>query len=299
MKEVVVVGDGNVGLFAQSLVDAVGAPEAVEVLYNRGAGVPESLKLIQEYEQAARPLHRMWIIHVGLTDVLASKGEELVSQFEGLCEGKGRSTIICSIPEVTQRGGEARARIVMANALLKKLCKRRRMRYMDLGVNGFEDHLSGDGVSYGREAICKVVQKLKEPISRFLGADGAAPCREAHGSTGNVVVDPENQPRISQAPSPGSGQAATPDRGATALMGGAQHSKPKALGWRGKQKSLERKEQGKRPGSYSKGWESTTAKQELEAGPRSSVVRGLEAWIQDIISEQLSRSWPTLNSPRG
>ncbi|KAH9368349.1 hypothetical protein HPB48_004541 [Haemaphysalis longicornis] len=86
-KEVVVVGDGNVGLFAQGLVDTVGVPEAVEVLYDRGAGVPESLKLIQEYEHAARPLHRMWIIHVGFTDVLASKGEELVSQFEGLCEG--------------------------------------------------------------------------------------------------------------------------------------------------------------------------------------------------------------------
>lgn len=298
-KEVVVVGDGNVGLFAQSLVDAVGAPEAVEVLYNRGAGVSESLKLIQEYEQAARPLHRMWIIHVGLTDLLASKGEELVSQFEGLCEGKGRSAIVCSIPEVTQRGGEARARIVMANALLKKLCKRRRLRFVDLGINGFEDHLAGDGVSYGREAISKVIRMLQEPITRFLGADGAALSREACGMTGNGVGDPENQPRVPRAPSPKSGKAAKPDRCAAGPTGGTQQSRPRAFGWRGKQVSLERKEQGQRPGPYAKSWEARTADQELEAVSRSSVVRGLEAWIQEAISEQLSRSWPMLSSLRG
>ncbi|KAH9365709.1 hypothetical protein HPB48_004448 [Haemaphysalis longicornis] len=187
----------------------------------------------------------------------------------------------------------------MANARLKKMCKRRRLRYVDLGINGFEGHFSGDGVSYGGEAISKVIQKLKEPISRFLGADCATLSREDSGWTGNVVVNPENQPRISQAVSPMRGQAAAPHRGARGRTGGALQSKPNAFEWRGKQVNLERKEQAQRPGPCPKGWGAKTTKQELEAGSRSSVVRGLETWIQEVISEQLSRSWPTLSSPTG
>lgn len=52
-KEVVVVGDGNLGLVAQSLVAKVGATNGVEVLYNKGATVVDALRLMQEYEQAA------------------------------------------------------------------------------------------------------------------------------------------------------------------------------------------------------------------------------------------------------
>lgn len=45
MAEVVVVGDGNVGLVAQSLVAKVGAANSVEVLYNKGATVADALRL--------------------------------------------------------------------------------------------------------------------------------------------------------------------------------------------------------------------------------------------------------------
>ncbi|KAH9374804.1 hypothetical protein HPB48_019039 [Haemaphysalis longicornis] len=133
---------------SSGLVAEVGAPQCTEVVYCKGATVAQSLKLVEECERTARPVHRLWVLHVGLPDLLAAKGEEVVSRVEEWCEGRGRSVLTCSIPEVTQRGGETRAGIVMANAQLKKLCKRRRIPFLDLAANGLDNNFSTDEVRW-------------------------------------------------------------------------------------------------------------------------------------------------------
>lgn len=68
---------------------------------------------------------------------------------------------------------------MLTNAQLKRLCRHRRIRFVDTTINGFANHFTVDGVSYSEEGIRKVVEKLATPITHFLGWECAAPVREA------------------------------------------------------------------------------------------------------------------------
>lgn len=294
-KEVVVVGDGNVGLVAQSLVERVGATNSVEVLYNKGATVADARRLMQEYEQAARALPRMWILHVGLTDLLRAKEEEVVRQLEKLSENRERPLIICAIPEVTQRGGETRARIVLTNAQLKRMCKQRRIRFADTTVNGFANDFTVDGVSYNEEGIRKVVEKLTTPITRFLGWECVTPFRGAPESatrtkTHRKATD-ENTPQgDAWSPTEGSGRTLAPDR----RVAGHRCVAPKL-----NHEPDARERKYVEPRLQQLGEVAKMPYGEWNGAPRFPEMKGLEALFQEWMREQLIRSWPRLGSANG
>ncbi|KAH9360855.1 hypothetical protein HPB48_009351 [Haemaphysalis longicornis] len=296
-KEVVVVGDANVGLLAKGLVSEVGAPQCIEAVYCKGATVAQSLKLVEEYERAARPVHRLWVLHVGLPDLLAAKGEEVLSRVEEWCEGRGRSVLICSIPEVTRRGGETRARVVMANGQLKKLCKRRRIRFLDLSANGSDDHFAADGVSYGSEGIRRVIKQLATPMARFLDVEAGTLSWNARRSTGrpetlSVADDLKMSQNGLHATSMGSRR---PDCNlcAACQVGKAQRSCKQS------EKHPNRKTPTQRPEPRKPTNGSTTKAQDPghNLAPKNSVPT--EARIKELIQEHLSRRWPTLGPAWG
>ncbi|KAG0425788.1 hypothetical protein HPB47_027071 [Ixodes persulcatus] len=69
-REVIIAGDGNVLRIARALIEEVQAPQSMEFITNRGATTEVVHKIIETYEEKARNVPRMYILHVGLNDVL-------------------------------------------------------------------------------------------------------------------------------------------------------------------------------------------------------------------------------------
>ncbi|KAG0444362.1 hypothetical protein HPB47_013882 [Ixodes persulcatus] len=67
-REVLIVGESNVERIAQPFVSAVNNPQSVEVMFNRKATAEQVHTMIDEYEEGAREIPRMYIIHVGIND---------------------------------------------------------------------------------------------------------------------------------------------------------------------------------------------------------------------------------------
>ncbi|CAN7984206.1 unnamed protein product [Ixodes hexagonus] len=64
LREVIVAGDGNVGRFAEVLVQNVGIPDSVEFLYRKGATVEQAHEAITEYEDQARDVPRTYVLNL-------------------------------------------------------------------------------------------------------------------------------------------------------------------------------------------------------------------------------------------
>lgn len=200
--------------------------------------------------------------------------------------------LVCSIPEVTRRGGETRARIVMANAQLKKLCKRRRIRFLDLAANSSDDHFAADGVSYGSEGIRQVVKQLAPPMARFLGVEAGTMSWNARRSTGQPeALSAADHLNMSQdglhATSMGS-RRPNYNLCAACHVGKVQHSCKKSGNHQNRKIPKRRTEPRKTTNR------SATKAQDPEhnLAPKNSV--SMEARIEELIQEHISRRWPTL-----
>ncbi|KAH9374635.1 hypothetical protein HPB48_018953 [Haemaphysalis longicornis] len=118
-REVILVGDANVSKFGADAQKAIGAPGAVGLLYAKKATAATAIRYVKTYERKAKPICRIYVLHVGLVDVLLRAPEETVRNFEANWADRLGDLEVCSIPEITTRGGETRAAVVMANARLE------------------------------------------------------------------------------------------------------------------------------------------------------------------------------------
>lgn len=172
-KEVVVVGDENVGLVAATVVANVGSINAVEFIYGERTTLEEAIGYAAEYEKGAREVPRRFILHAGTHDILGGRPQEVVEVLEARWNGRPGSLVVCSVPEIAHRGGEVRAASILVNAKLKKWCKRTGSCFLDLSNMGKSQRLRKDGSTYATEYALEVGQAIGDIAARFLGVPPA------------------------------------------------------------------------------------------------------------------------------
>ncbi|KAM7311981.1 hypothetical protein ISCGN_008886 [Ixodes scapularis] len=138
-KEVLIVGDSNVGRFAPAFSEQMGGGQNFDVLLNRKATQPDDI---------VESLEKKWCFReVALT--------------------------VCSVPEVTSRGKENQAAAMMLNSRLRKMCKKIHTKYVDLSRNLVNDgFMEKDGLRYSNQGINMVTGRLVGLANRFLGRQG-------------------------------------------------------------------------------------------------------------------------------
>lgn len=168
-REVIIVGDGNVCAIATSVQKAIDLPKAVGCMYRKGSSpMGAAMESIERYDRKARPIQRRYVVHAGLTDVLKCQPEQVIRALDG---GTGRSTrlLVCSIPDVNNQGEEVRAAVLLANAQLRKWCKRARHRFINLNKGWGATMWEKEGLRYSPQGVSFVAEKICEATQRFLG----------------------------------------------------------------------------------------------------------------------------------
>ncbi|KAM7301325.1 uncharacterized protein ISCGN_016844 [Ixodes scapularis] len=171
LREVLIAGDHNVRQFAPAFHGEMTDGQSFEILMNRKATTATVHAMIEDYEKQARRIPRMYIVHVGINDLLLGHQPDAI--VEGLENkwGKRQSALtVCSIPEVTTRGREIQAAAMLLNAKLRKMCKKIRAKYVDftqdLAINAA---MKKDGMHYNHEGVRIVTNRLAEIARNFLG----------------------------------------------------------------------------------------------------------------------------------
>ncbi|KAG0413370.1 hypothetical protein HPB47_009476 [Ixodes persulcatus] len=173
-KEVLIVGDSNVGRFAPAFSERMGGGQNFDVLLNRKATVEIAHRMIADYEATARRIPRMYILHVGMQDLLqGQQPDDIVECLEKKWCFRQVALTVCSVPEVTSRGKETQAAAMMLNSRLRKMCKRIHAKYVDLSSNLVNDgFMEKDGLRYSNQGIHMVTGRLVGLANRFLGRQG-------------------------------------------------------------------------------------------------------------------------------
>ncbi|KAH9378339.1 hypothetical protein HPB48_009928 [Haemaphysalis longicornis] len=172
LREVVVIGDNNVGLMAATVGEVVAEPNTVEIIYSRNATMAEAVKYATEYHERARCVPRQYILHAGLQDVLWGNPDEMTNALDSMPTGRPGTLTICSIPEITSRGDETRAAVVLANARIKKWSRKTNSRFLNLNKSELAISFAKDGLSYDGDGAQTVGCTVGRVAKRFLD-----PCR--------------------------------------------------------------------------------------------------------------------------
>lgn len=88
LREVVIIGDNNVGLMAATVGEVVAEPNAVEIIYSRNTSMAEAVKYATEYQESARYVPRQYILHAGLQDVIRGNPDEMTSALDSMPTGR-------------------------------------------------------------------------------------------------------------------------------------------------------------------------------------------------------------------
>ncbi|KAM7313935.1 hypothetical protein ISCGN_003722 [Ixodes scapularis] len=173
-KEVLIVGDSNVGRFAPAFSEQMGGGQNFDVLLNRKATVEIAHRMIADYEATARRIPRMYILHVGMQDLLqGQQPDDIIESLEKKWCFREVALTVCSVPEVTSRGKETQAAAMMLNSRLRKMCKKIHAKYVDLSRNLVNDgFMEKDGLRYSNQGINMVTGRLVGLANRFLGRQG-------------------------------------------------------------------------------------------------------------------------------
>lgn len=98
-REVIVAGDSNVALFARALFEDVGDYRSIEIILNRDGTLEQIHELIETYEERARQVPRMYILHVGMNDILQGGQSDAIIEGLRLKWTKRKNALaICSVP---------------------------------------------------------------------------------------------------------------------------------------------------------------------------------------------------------
>ncbi|CAN7941547.1 unnamed protein product, partial [Ixodes pacificus] len=169
-REAIVVGDDNVPLFARALDREVGDSRRLEVLYNREGTAEVAEKLIEDYESQARKVRRLYVLHVGIKELLQGRRpEEIVDHLRNTWSKRSDVLAICAVPEVATRGKAVQAAAMLLNVKLGDLCQELRATYINLSKDLYHEDMTTDGLHYSQEGGRKVADRLARVISRFLG----------------------------------------------------------------------------------------------------------------------------------
>ncbi|CAN7982144.1 unnamed protein product, partial [Ixodes pacificus] len=168
-REAIVVGVDNVPRFARALDREVGDSRRLEVLYNRKATAEVAEKLIEDYESQARKVRRLYVLHVGIKELLQGRRpEEIVDHLRNTWSKRSDVLAICAVPEVATRGKAVQAAAMLLNVKLGDLCQELRATYINLSKDLYPEDMTTDGLHYSQEGGRKVAHRLARVISRFF-----------------------------------------------------------------------------------------------------------------------------------
>ncbi|KAH9365829.1 hypothetical protein HPB48_013365 [Haemaphysalis longicornis] len=145
-REVLIVGDANVGKMATAILEAMDSPGAVGLLYGRKATTATAFKYIASYERRAKSIPRRYVVHVGLVDLLRRTPDEIVHSLNTSSANGVDDIVVCSIPEVATRA----------------------RRFIDLSRGWQDTMLEKDGL-YSLEGAGFVAAKIAQATLPFLG----------------------------------------------------------------------------------------------------------------------------------
>ncbi|KAM7290239.1 hypothetical protein ISCGN_026886 [Ixodes scapularis] len=169
-REVIFAGDSNVARIAPTLHDEVRDPKRLEILLNRKGTVDVIHQLIDTYEEQARTVPRMYILHIGVNDILQGENpDSIVNRLQTRWSKRKSALAICSVPEIDSRGKGLQAATMLLNAKLKRLCKVIRAKFIDLSHGMTEKAMEKDGLHYQKERVRVVSEIVGAVASRFLG----------------------------------------------------------------------------------------------------------------------------------
>lgn len=168
-RELILVGDGNVGRIADAVRKVANSTKAVGFLYSKKANTEKAMRYVTSYEKEGRSVQRQYIVHAGLTDAIRRDPDAVTRALSVTWAERTARLAVCSIPEVTTRGDEVRAAIITANAQLKRWCRKNKHRFINLTKGWSPEKLDSDGLQYSPEGIRFAMEKMSPIIQGFLG----------------------------------------------------------------------------------------------------------------------------------
>lgn len=171
-REVVMAGDKNVSLLAETLMAETGSRGTFEFLYGAKTTMADAVRYATDFEKKAPSTQRQYILHAGIHDVLQGTSEGITDILSREWSGRRGQLTVCSIPEITSRGGEVRAAIVLANAKLKKWCRKTGQRFIDMNKIELPIGYGKDGFHYSEDSTRLISRLIGQSLVRFLDRGG-------------------------------------------------------------------------------------------------------------------------------
>ncbi|KAH9384573.1 hypothetical protein HPB48_026581 [Haemaphysalis longicornis] len=179
-REVVMAGDNNVSLLAETLMAETGSRGTFEFLYGAKAMMADAVRYATDFEKKAPSTQRQYILHAGIHDVLQGTSEGITDILSREWSGRRGQLTVCSIPEITSRGGETGQRFIDMNKIELPI---------GYGKDGF--HYSEDSTRLISRLIGQSLVRFLDrgrptrlgkpkPLTRMLSKEGQLPVQHGH-----------------------------------------------------------------------------------------------------------------------
>lgn len=196
--EVLIIGDGNVPRIAGALRRIWDNTVHVEQRSKRKATADRLQHLLRRHNDTKSRGAGLVVIHAGIQDVLnGSQPGDIAQAIRECVAPSTQRLVICSAPEVATRGKEMRAKAMLLNTELRKVCGALKATFVDLSdMLAGDERLAQDGIHYLSATTRQVATLLAQVIRPFLGLQGprkssGKPNHTSRGKSEPNVTAPE------------------------------------------------------------------------------------------------------------
>lgn len=172
-EKVLIVGDTNASRITRALQRQLGGSGKRNVHWYRVQRAQEEdiEAFCSRYQEDPDKKLQCVVLHMGLTDVLeGTQPEGVVEVIRKTLVPHTHHLFICSVPEISTRGKETHAQIVLLNSLLRRLCDSLNVTFLDLSIcTQGKDHLARDGIHFLAKTARTVAGVVAQAVSPFLG----------------------------------------------------------------------------------------------------------------------------------
>lgn len=205
--EVLIIGDGNAPRIAGALRRIWDNTVLVKQRSERKATAARLQHLLRQHSEDESHGAGLVVIHAGIQDVLkGSQPGDIVQVIRESVAPLTQRLVICSAPEVATRGKAMRAKAMLLNTELRKLCGALKATFVDLSdILAGEKRLAQDGIHYLSATTRQVATQLAQVIPPFLGLQRPRRSRDNPNRTPRRKSDPDvssSAPETLAAPPP-------------------------------------------------------------------------------------------------
>ncbi|KAL3178505.1 hypothetical protein MRX96_038401 [Rhipicephalus microplus] len=190
--EVLVICDGNAPRIAGALHRIWDNTVIVKQMSERKATANRLQHLLRRHSEGESHGAGLVVLHAGIQDVLNGlQPGDIVQAIRKSVAPFTQKLVICSAPEVATRGKAMRAKAMLLNTELRKLCGALKVTFVDLSDTlAGEERLAQDGIHYLSATTRQVVTQLAQAIRPFLGLQRPRRSRDKSNRTPRRKSDP-------------------------------------------------------------------------------------------------------------